>query len=133
MNHGVRLQRKVIELTRVWLMLSVVGQRPRRLARVAVVAATEQGLVEVARHALSTPGNPRIDLAHYPKHPQFPDGGPRPPKPKAGNDAEAAFLAFGPGAHAWLVEAAAAGAQRVRSKMMGALGRSYVPCKGLYK
>jgi hypothetical protein len=79
------------------------------------------GLMEVARHRLSTPGNPRIDLAHYPDHPQTPDGGPRPPRPRAGSAAEAAFLALGPGAHSWLVEAAAAGAQRVRSKMTAAV------------
>ena len=41
------------------------------------------GLAEVARHRLSTPGNPRIDLAHYPDHPQQPDGTPRPPRIKA--------------------------------------------------
>jgi transposase len=80
-----------------------------------------QGLVEVARHRLSTPGNPRIDLAHYPDHPQQPDGSPRPPQPKGRSDAEKAFLALGPGAHAWLVEAAAVGAQRVRSKMTAAV------------
>ena len=56
---------------------------------------------------------PAIELAHYPDHPQTPDGGPRPPKPRASSRAEAAFLALGPGAHSWLVEAAAAGAQRV--------------------
>lgn len=28
------------------------------------------GLAEVARHRLSTPGRPRIDLNHYPDHPQ---------------------------------------------------------------
>lgn len=86
-----------------------------------ITAAVETGLVEVARHRLSTPGNPRIDLSHYPDHPQDPDGSPRPPRPKARSQAEAAFLALGPGAHAWLVEAAAAGAQRVRSKMTAAL------------
>ena len=79
------------------------------------------GLVEVARHRLSTPGNPRIDLAHYPDHPQQPDGSPRPPQPKGRNVEEKAFLALGPGAHSWLVEAAAVGAQRVRSKMAAAL------------
>jgi hypothetical protein len=82
---------------------------------------TANGLTEVARHRLSTPGNPRIDLAHYPDHPQTPDGGPRPPKPRAASKSEAAFLDLGPGAHSWLVEAAAAGAQRVRSKMTAAL------------
>lgn len=86
-----------------------------------IVADTDSGLAEVARHRLSTPGNPRIDLAHYPDHPQTPDGGPRPPQPKPRSQAEAAFLALGPGAHSWLVEAAAAGAQRVRSKMTAAV------------
>ena len=81
----------------------------------------QAGLVKVARHKLSTPGNPRIDLAHYPDHPQQPDGSPRPPQPKGRNTAEKAFLALGPGAYAWLVEAAAVGAQRVRSKMTAAL------------
>jgi len=36
-------------------------------------------------------------------------------------DAEAAFLAIGDGADRWLIEAAAAGAQRVRSKMARAV------------
>ncbi len=81
----------------------------------------DRGLVEVARHRLSTPGNPRIDLSHYPDHPQQPDGSPKPPQPKARNSEEKAFLALGPGAHSWLVEAAAVGAQRVRSKMTAAL------------
>lgn len=79
------------------------------------------GLVEVARHALSTPGRPRIELAHYPGHPQDPSGAPRPPTPKPTNPAETAFLALGPGAEAWLVEAAAAGAVRVRAKMAAAV------------
>lgn len=83
-----------------------------------ITARTSGGLREVARHQLSTPGNPRIDLAHYPDHPQDPTGAPRPPKAKARSAAEAAFLGIGPGAHAWLVEAAA---QRVRSKMAEAV------------
>ena len=41
---------------------------------------------------------------------------PSPPAP-----AETAFLALGPGAEAWLVEAAAAGAVRVRAKMAAAV------------
>jgi hypothetical protein len=81
----------------------------------------QRGLVEVARHRLSTPGNPRIDLGHYPDHPQHPDGSPRPPRPRARTAAEEAFLALGPGAQAWLVEAAATGAQKVRSKMTAAV------------
>jgi transposase len=88
---------------------------------IVITARTTAGLREVARHRLSTPGNPRIDLAHYPDHPQDPTGAPRPPKAKARSAAEAAFLGIGPGAHAWLVEAAAVGAQRVRSKMAEAV------------
>jgi len=86
--------------------------------------AVEQGavgLVEVARHALSTPGQPRIDPDHYPDHPQDADGHPKAPTPRASTPAEKAFLTLGPGAHAWLVEAAAGGAQRVRSKMADAV------------
>ncbi|MBK8470679.1 MAG: IS21 family transposase [Actinomycetales bacterium] len=86
-----------------------------------VVANTTAGLIEIARHTLSTPGRPRIDLGHYPGHPQHPDGAPRPPTPKARTGAEEAFLGLGLGAHSWLIEAAAAGAQRVRSKMAAAL------------
>lgn len=86
-----------------------------------ITARTAGGLAEFARHQLSTPGNPRIDLAHYPDHPQGPTGAPRPPKAKARSAAEVAFLDIGPGAHAWLVEAAAIGAQRVRTKMADAV------------
>jgi len=86
-----------------------------------ITAHLEEGLTEVARHRLSTPGTPRIDLSHYPDHPQQPDGSPKPPRPRGSSDQEKAFLALGPGAHAWLVEAAAAGAQRVRSKMTAAV------------
>ena len=86
-----------------------------------ITAKLQRGLVEVARHRLSTPGHPRIDLSHYPDHPQHPDGSPRPPRPRARTQAEEAFLALGPGAQAWLVEAAATGAQKVRSKMTAAV------------
>lgn len=79
------------------------------------------GLVEVARHRLSTPGRPGIVPDHYPGHPQRADGHPRTPSPRAVTPAEKAFLALGPGAHAWLVEAAATGAQRVRAKMADAV------------
>ncbi|VXB38819.1 hypothetical protein CITRIK5_30413 [Citricoccus sp. K5] len=44
-------------------------------------AGDRRGLTGVARHRLATPGNPRIDLCHYPNHPQDPDGAPRPPRP----------------------------------------------------
>ena len=79
------------------------------------------GLVEAARHQASTPGSPRIDPAHYPDHPQDLDGAPRPPRPRARTRAEAAFLELGAGAHAWLVEASAAGTARVRAKMADAV------------
>lgn len=75
----------------------------------------------MARHRLSTPGNPRIDLGHYPGHPQHPDGSPRPPRPRARTAAEEAFLDLGDGAHAWLVEASAVGAARIRAKMDAAV------------
>lgn len=84
-------------------------------------AQQRRGLIEVARHRLSTPGNPRIDLAHYPDHPQKPDGAPRPPKPRARNAAEEEFLALGQGASDWLIEAAAAGTVRIRAKMADAV------------
>src|SRR3982750_598161 len=85
----------------------------------AIVAMTASGTAEIARHQLSTPGNPRVVDAHYPHHP----GGnhPRPPRPRAGTKAEADFLAIGDGAHAWLVEAAATGTGRVRAKMARAV------------
>ena len=84
-----------------------------------IVAATDRGLTEIARHTLSVPGQHRIDDAHYPGHPGI--DGPRPPKPRPGTEAEAAFLAIGPGAHEWLTEAAATGVTKARSKMADAV------------
>jgi len=97
--------------TRVWCR--VVGDE------LAIVAMSATGTVEIARHPLSTPGNPRILDEHYPHHP----GGnhPRPPRPRPHTKAEADFLAIGDGAHQWLIEAAATGATRVRSKMARAV------------
>jgi hypothetical protein len=97
--------------TRVWCR--VVGDE------LAIVAMTATGTVEIARHTLSTPGHPRIVDEHYPHHP----GGshPRPPRPRPRTKAEADFLDIGDGAHAWLVEAAASGATRVRTKMARAV------------
>lgn len=75
------------------------------------------GAAEVARHLLSTPGNPSIDDAHYPPRPAGALGR----QPKASNAAEAEFLALGDGARMWLVEAAAAGTSRVKVKMAQAV------------
>lgn len=84
---------------------------------IVIVHVGEAGPVEVARHALSTPGNPRIDPAHYPPQPE----GPLNRTPKPANTAETEFLALGEGARMWLVEAAAAGTSRVRVKMTEAV------------
>lgn len=84
-----------------------------------IVGATEVGLVEIARHRLSTPGNPRIIDAHYPTHPA--GNGPHPPKIRPRSPGELAFIGLGEGAERWLVEAGAVGAQRVRSKMAAAV------------
>jgi transposase len=101
---------------RVWCR--VAGQELVIVARIAR-AGGDRGLAEIARHALSTPGNPRITDEHYPDHPG--GNGPRQPRPRARTAQEEAFLELGPGAHRWLIEAAAAGASRVRAKMAHAV------------
>jgi hypothetical protein len=75
------------------------------------------GPVEVARHQVTTPGNPRIDPAHYPPAPETP----LERTPVAANDAERDFLAIGPGAALWLKEAGETGVSRVRAKMADAV------------
>ncbi len=97
--------------TEVWCR--VVGDE------LVIVGRTGSGLGEIARHVLSTPGHPRIVDAHYPHHPA--GNGPKAPKAKARTEREAVFLALGEGAHRWLIEAAATGAQRVRTKMTEAV------------
>nr|WP_095878694.1 IS21 family transposase [Streptomyces sp. TLI_235] len=79
------------------------------------------GLLEVARHHIALPGRPVIDPSHYPGHPQEMDGSPRLPRPKPVGPAEETFLALGPGAKSWLMEAAAAGTTRMRVKMAAAV------------
>lgn len=99
----------------------LVGERVwvrRHAGEVVVVHVDPQaGPVEVARHALSTPGRPRILDEHYPPRPP----GPLAREPKAKSAEEAAFLAIGQGANAWLVEAAASGTTRIRAKMAEAV------------
>ncbi len=86
---------------------------------VVVVARTDAGLAEIARHARSTPGQPRVDPAHYPDHP---DGrGARGARLRPVAPDETAFLALGAGAETWLVEAATSGTVRVRAKMARAV------------
>ena len=63
---------------------------------IVITAATAAGLAEIARHRLSTPGNPRIDLGHYPGHPQEPTGAPRPPQARARNAAVRMLIKSGP-------------------------------------
>ncbi|MGI8308203.1 IS21 family transposase [Saccharopolyspora hattusasensis] len=84
-----------------------------------ITGRSPAGPAEIARHELSTPGNPRIADAHYPHHP----GGnlPRTPKVRARTPEEVAFLAVGEGARRWLVEAAATGVTRIRAKMARAV------------
>jgi hypothetical protein len=88
-------------------------------SELVIVARASTGLAEIARHRLSTPGNPRIADEHYPHHPA--GNGPRQPRPRPKTAGEVAFLGLGEGAARWLIEAGAAGAQRVRSKMARAV------------
>jgi transposase len=81
-----------------------------------VVDAAPTGAREVARHKLTTPGNPRISDEHYPKRTTDPLN----PRPRPQTAQERAFIAIGSGAQQWLIEAAASGTQRVRSKMIEA-------------
>lgn len=94
---------------KVWV--SVHGEE------LVLVHVNGKGANEVARHKLTTPGSPRIDDAHYPERKNDPLN----PKPKAVNQAEREFLAIGSGAEQWLIQAAAIGTERVRSKMVRAV------------
>jgi len=84
---------------------------------IVVVHVGPAGPVEVARHARTTPGSPRLDEAHFPPRP----AGPLARVPRAQSSAEAEFLAIGDGAAVWLTEAGAVGASRVRAKMAEAV------------
>lgn len=82
-----------------------------------VTTVVDDGPAEVARHGKAAPGHPSIKDEHYP---------PREDKesarvPRATTAEEAAFLALGPGAAAWLVEAAAIGTRRIKPKMAEAI------------
>ena len=71
------------------------------------------GAREVARHRLTTPGNPRIDPAHYPER----TSDPLHPRPRPASPEETSFLELGDGAERWLILAAASGAERIRTKI----------------
>lgn len=85
-----------------------------------ITAVGEQGPGEVARHARSSPGSPSIQPEHYPP-PTAAANAAGQRTPRAGSAAEAEFLALGPGAASWLVEAAGSGARGVRRKMAEAV------------
>jgi hypothetical protein len=74
------------------------------------------GAREIARHSRGRPSV--IDARYPPDHPGR-RAVPGDRTPRAANPAEEAFLAIGDGA--WLIEAAATGASRVRSKMAEAV------------
>lgn len=81
-----------------------------------VVATPASGPVEIARHRLVGPGHASLDEAHYPNRRD-----PLHREPKARTAAEAAFLGIGPGAAAWLVEAAGVGARGIEHRMREAV------------
>ncbi len=97
----------------VWVR--VHGRGPDE--QIVICHLTDAGPVEVARHLRATPGTPMLDGQHFPPAPA--GALERTPKPKTTGEAE--FLALGEGARLWLVEAAAAGAGKMRVKMAAAV------------
>ena len=93
--------------------------------QIVVVHVGDRGPVEVARHARTTPGSPGVADAHFPPAPE----GALARTPVAKTTAETEFLALGEGAALWLVEAAATGCARMRTKMAEAvqLARLHTP------
>ncbi|GAA0426387.1 hypothetical protein Acor_55040 [Acrocarpospora corrugata] len=92
---------------RVW-----VRYHGRDLVVIGIVDGTA---VEVARHVRSTPGNPCIHDEHYPGSAR----GLQAARPTTA--AEEEFLALGPGAEAWLSEAAASGVRLIATRMAEAV------------
>jgi len=84
---------------------------------IVIVHIGAEGPREVARHERTVPGQPRVDPSHFPPQP----AGPLARRPTPMSTAEANFLAVGPGAERWLLEAAAQGATRMRAQMDEAL------------
>jgi hypothetical protein len=79
---------------------------------VVIVADEAGGPIEIARHPLLGPGGASIIDEHYPPRRNPLDRQPRPTNP-----GESAFLSIGPGAAAWLIEAAAVGARQIPARM----------------
>lgn len=92
---------------------------------IVIVHVGRAGAQEIARWEPTLPGQPRHDPAHFGPPPE----GPLHRTPRARTPDEAAFLAIGPGAHQWLVTAAAVGTLRIRTKMIAAvaLAKIYGP------
>ncbi|MCI0686911.1 MAG: IS21 family transposase [Sporichthyaceae bacterium] len=86
-----------------------------------VTVVDADGPREIARHQRGQRGRPQIRDEHYPPDHPSRRAVPGTRTPRAGNPAEAAFLAIGDGAASWLIEAAAAGTGRVRFKMAEAV------------
>jgi len=86
-----------------------------------VTTIEPEGPREIARHPRGQRGRPQILDEHYPAQHPGKRSVPGDRTPRAGNPAEEAFLQIGDGAKAWLVEAAATGTARMRSKMAEAV------------
>src|SRR6266540_5954323 len=84
---------------------------------IVIVHVGDDGAHEIARWEPTTPGQPRHDPTHFGP----PSEGPLHRTPRARTPDEAAFLAIGPGAQQWLINAAAFGAARIRTKMIAAV------------
>lgn len=81
-----------------------------------VVATPTSGPIEIARHGLVGSGQVSLDEGHYPTRRD-----PLHRAPKARTASEAAFLGIGPGAAAWLIEAAAIGTRGIDARMAEAV------------
>jgi len=90
-----------------------------------IIHIGHDGAHEIARWAPTVPGQPRHDPSHFGPPPE----GPLHRTPRARTADEAAFLAIGPGAHQWLITAAAVGTARMRTKMIAtvALAKIFGP------
>jgi transposase len=84
---------------------------------IVIVHVGRSGAHEIARWEPTIPGQPRHDPTHFGPPPE----GPLHRTPRARTPDEAAFLALGPGARHWLINAAAAGTARLRTKMIAAV------------